>query len=492
MIANLEPYSVMRDSGVAWLGDVPKGWTILRGRQLFEIRKRIAGELGHPVISVTQAGLRVKDIASGEGQLSQDYSKYQTVEVGEFAMNSMDLLTGGVGIATSPGVTSPDYRVFSIRDKAGCCDRYMLQVLRMLYWNRGFYAWGQGSAQLGRWRLPRRRFNDFPFPVPPFSEQSAIARFLDWANGRLERAIRTKRKVIALLNEQKSTIIHCAVTRGLPSTGSGQAYPSVPLKPSGIPWLGDIPQHWDTPLFGRLLNRVEQGWSPVAAEGELALDQWAVLTLSAVRRGAFNPAAIKPVSLTAKIPKEIEVADGDVLLTRSNTRDRVGDVCIARAPRTKTILCDLIYRLQVRTDAIHQEFLVYQLLSRVGRGQIERDARGSSGTMPKIAQGHIKSWRILLPPMGEQQRIVESIDSDIAPVDIAISRLEREIELLREYRTRLVADVVTGKLDVREAAAKLPEQAGDLEPLDDVDAVTEDDEESGKADLNTVPEETEA
>lgn len=105
------------------------------------------------------------------------------------------------------------------------------------------------------------------------------------------------------------------------------------------------------------------------------------------------------------------------------------------------------------------EFLVYELLSRVGRGQIERDARGSSGTMPKISQGHIKSWRILLPPLEEQQRIVDRIDAESAPANTAIARLEREIELLREYRTRLVSDVVTGKLDVRDAASRLPEEA---------------------------------
>jgi type I restriction enzyme, S subunit len=165
------------------------------------------------------------------------------------------------------------------------------------------------------------------------------------------------------------------------------------------------------------------------------------------------------VSVSASIPTGIEVRDGDVLLTRSNTLDRVGDACIVRGPRAKTILCDLIYRLRMRTGAIVPEFLVYQMLSRVGRGQIERDARGSSGTMPKISQRHIKSWRILLPPMDEQQRIVECIDADSAPVNAAISRLEREIELLREYHTRLVADVVTGKFDVRETAAHLPEEA---------------------------------
>jgi type I restriction enzyme S subunit len=325
--------------------------------------------------------------------------------------------------------------------------------------------WSYGITS-DMWSLRPEHFKMIYTPLPPPVEQAAIVRFLDWVNGRMERAIRAKRRVIALLHEQKQAIIHRAITRGLD--------PSVPLKPSGIPWLGDIPQHWDAPLFGRLLTRIEQGWSPVAAEGELAAGQWAVLTLSAVRRGAFNPLAIKPVSRTANIPAGIEVGDGDVLLTRSNTRDRVGDVCIVRRPRAKTILCDLIYRLQVRAGAINTEFLVYQLLSRVGRGQIERDARGSSGTMPKISQGHIKSWRILLPPIDEQQRVVETIDADSVPVNTAISRLEREIDLLREYRTRLVADVVTGKLDVREAASLLPDEAApEVEVLDSTDALGE-------------------
>jgi len=106
VIADLKPYPAMKDTGVPWLGDVPEDWSVLRGRNLFEIKKRIAGELGHPVLSVTQAGLRVRDVQSNEGQVSQDYSKYQIVNPGDFVMNSMDLITGGVGIAEHAGVTS--------------------------------------------------------------------------------------------------------------------------------------------------------------------------------------------------------------------------------------------------------------------------------------------------------------------------------------------------------------------------------------------------
>jgi len=107
-------YESYKDSGVEWLGEVPKGWGIARVKHLFEIKKRIAGVEGYEVLSITQQGIKVKDIESGDGQLSMDYSKYQFVEFGDFAMNHMDLLTGYVDISPVLGVTSPDYRVFSV------------------------------------------------------------------------------------------------------------------------------------------------------------------------------------------------------------------------------------------------------------------------------------------------------------------------------------------------------------------------------------------
>jgi type I restriction enzyme S subunit len=214
----------------------------------------------------------------------------------------------------------------------------------------------------------------------------------------------------------------------------------------------------------------------VAAKGELADRQWCVLTLSSIRRGHFNPAAVKPVSRSADIPRNIEISNGDFLLSRSNTRDRVGDVCLVQDVRSRTLLCDLIYRLSLRKNLLLPRFLVYKLLCPFGRRQIESDARGSSGTMPKISQSHIKSWRVLLPPIDEQQLIVELIENESQPIDVAIAHTEREISLIQEYRTRLTADLVTGKLDVREAAAKLPDlpldsttEQIDKEILDDLE-----------------------
>ncbi|MBF0097884.1 MAG: restriction endonuclease subunit S, partial [Magnetococcales bacterium] len=146
-------YPEYKDSGVEWLGKVPRHWQVKRLKNLFEIKKRIAGEEGYDVLSITQQGIRVKDTDSNDGQLSMDYSKYQFVDVGDFAMNHMDLLTGYVDISVFSGVTSPDYRVFSIKNINENNSNYLLYLLQNGYRRKIFYAFGQGASQLGRWRL---------------------------------------------------------------------------------------------------------------------------------------------------------------------------------------------------------------------------------------------------------------------------------------------------------------------------------------------------
>ena len=452
MIADLKPYAEYKESGLSWSGQVPIHWNVLPNRALFsEVKDR-----NHPneeMLSVTISKGIVKQKVLLEGNSKKDGSNldrsaYKLVQPRDIAYNKMRAWQGAIGASPFRGIISPAYVVMRPRNIHDL-PSYFHHVYRTPQFSKEAERWSYGITS-DMWSLRPEHFKMIYTPSPPIADQAAIVRFLSWANGRLESAIRSKRKVISLLNEQKQAIIYRAVTRGL--------NPSAPLKPTGIPWLGDIPEHWDTPQLGRLLKKVVQGWSPVAAEGDLESDQWAVLTLSSVKRGTFNPDAIKPVPKGATIPSGIVVEEGDVLLTRSNTRERVGDVCIAKKPRPRTLLCDLIYRLQLQEKEVVPEFLVYQLLSRSGRGQIERDARGSSGTMPKIAQSHVKSWRILRPPIDEQKHIVSSIHRDCAPPDTAILYLESEIRLLHEYRERLVTDVVTGRLDVREAAANLPDE----------------------------------
>lgn len=201
----------LKPSGVEWLGDIPKDWQVKKSKYLFEIRKRISGTLGFDVLSITQKGIKIKDITTGGGQLSMDYSKYQIVNIGDFAMNHMDLLTGFVDIAKSQGVTSPDYRVFSLVDK-NSDSIYYLYLFQMGYKNQIFFAFGQGSSQLGRWRFPTEEFNKFYFPYPSLEEQQKISKYLDEKLIHFDNTIEKTKQSIKKLKLAKEALISQAVT----------------------------------------------------------------------------------------------------------------------------------------------------------------------------------------------------------------------------------------------------------------------------------------
>lgn len=195
-----------------WACEIPEEWLISRIRNHFEILKRIAGAEGYDVFSVTQQGLRVRDVNVYEGQLAADYSGYQFVYPGEFAMNHMDLLTGGVGIADHLGVTSPDYRVFRIFDEEHCYAPYYLKVFQICYRRHAFYCFGRGAANVGRWRLPADAFRNFEIPLPPYEEQIKIVQAIGDEEQKTQTAIECLKKQIDLLNDLKTRLIADTVT----------------------------------------------------------------------------------------------------------------------------------------------------------------------------------------------------------------------------------------------------------------------------------------
>lgn len=195
-----------------WACEIPAEWSISRIRNHFEILKRIAGAEGYDVFSVTQQGLKVRDINVYEGQLAANYSGYQFVYPGEFAMNHMDLLTGGVGIADRLGVTSPDYRVFRIFDEAHCYAPYYLKVFQICYRRHAFYRFGRGAANVGRWRLPADAFKNFEIPLPPYEEQIKIVQAIGDEEQKTKAAIECLKKQIDLLNDLKTRLISDTVT----------------------------------------------------------------------------------------------------------------------------------------------------------------------------------------------------------------------------------------------------------------------------------------
>lgn len=448
MIANLKPYTEYKESGLPWLGQVPGHWGLVPNRGLVRRRKVLVGKRhgDYRLLSLTKQGVIVRDISTGKGKFSSDMGTSQEVRTGDLVFCLFDVpeTPRTVGLSRHDGMITGAYTVFE--SLGGCSSEYFELFYRALDDRKLLSPLYSGLRNT----IPAERFLGTKTPQPPPYEQAAIVRFLDWANGRLERAIRAKRKVIALLNEQKQAIIHRAVTRGLD--------PSVPLKPSGIPWLGDIPQHWNVVRNMALFaHRVEPGLaglpvlqvslrSGITAE---ELDQF-----GRPKRLIADPTKYKRIYKGDAAYNTMRMWQGAVGVSPSD--GLVSPAYVVLHPRGGT--CSDFYDLVFHTDVYKQ--------------QVNRQSTGIVSDRNRLYWDSFKRMPNVAMPRSEQEAIVTLVYSETIGLNNAISRLEREIDLILEYRTRLVADVVTGKLDVREAAARLPDEAL-LDSVEDADLTDE-------------------
>jgi type I restriction enzyme S subunit len=448
----LKPYPDYKDSGLPWLAHVPEHWEL---RPTFgaymPILERNRGMKEKTVLSLSYGRIVVKQADRLHGLVPESFETYQIVNPGDIVLRTTDLQNDHtslrVGMVRNRGIITSAY--LALRTRPGVVPDFGYQFLNVWDTSKAIYGYGSGLRQ----NLDFSHFKRMPVAVPPPDEQAAIVRFLDWANGRLERAIRAKRKVIALLNEQKQVIIHRAVTRGLD--------PSVPLKPSGIPWLGDIPQHWEVRQL-RHLGRLYKG---IGGSKEDATEEG----VPCVRYGElyfhYRNFIRQPRGFVSKrkAAAYTPIRFGDVLFAASGERiDEIGKSAVNLYDEEAVCGGDIvIFR---PTASIWSPFLGYALDGFAAAYQKATMCRGT--TIKHIYPDELRGLWTCFPPAPEQEQIAKSLDSALYGCNSAISRLEREIELLREYRTRLVADVVTGKLDVREAAARLPNDAP-LDPVED-------------------------
>lgn len=202
----------MKDSGSIWFGNIPVDWDMKKIKYLFHIKKDIAGQEGYTVLSITQKGIVPKDLSKNEGQLAENYSHYQLVNPGDYAMNHMDLLTGWVDISKYTGVTSPDYRVFVLDDLESNNRSFYLYLMQMCYSNRIFYGLGQGVSGMGRWRLQADKFLNFSIVVPSKDEQQEIADYLDAKCAEIDNLISKKEQYITEIENYKKSLIYEYVT----------------------------------------------------------------------------------------------------------------------------------------------------------------------------------------------------------------------------------------------------------------------------------------
>ena len=444
-------YEEYKDSGVDWLGEVPSPWKVAKLK--YCVQSIVSG--GTP--ASTKDKYWVSDDEKGTpwvavGDMSET-SRVDTTEkrVTKEGVQEADLETlsegtllysiyaslGEVSILDIPATTNQ--AILGITP-----DREMVSREFLYYWLKHMQKHVQVlSSSNTQDNLSAGRVRNMPVYLPDLSEQRAIAAFLDRETERIDALIEKKEQLIDLLEEKRTALISRVVTKGLDA--------DVEMQDSGVEWLGEIPAGWDLIKLRWLTENIEQGWSPSADDREAAKDEWGVITLSAVKNGDFYPEEHKALPSDTDPKPKYEIQPGDFLLTRANTPELVGDACLVRDTRGKLMMSDLVYRLRLRNDLVDGQYLMYWMISRSGRHQVERSARGSSKSMVKISQGHIKSWIAALPPLAEQRRIVDHLDRQTAQIDTLIETIQKGIDRLKEYRTALISAAVTGQIDVRDS-----------------------------------------
>ena len=420
----MKRYNAYKDSGVKWIGEIPSHWDTKQFRRFFLIKKDVANCLGNDVLSVTQKGLKVKDIESNEGQMANDYSKYQIVEVGDFVMNSMDLLTGYIDCAKQKGVTSPDYKSFRVRQAINLNKQYYLYIFQFCYKGRIFYNLGRGVSNKGRWRLPSENLNRFMLPVPPLHEQQAIVDYLKDKTFKIEQYVSARERERELLDSLKQSEIANVVTRGLNT--------NVKMKDSGIPWIGEIPEHWEP---CRNKDIFEESKKIV---GENSSDY---VLLSLTKQGVI----VRDLSENkGKFPKEFNtykvVEPGDMIFCMFDVDETPRTVGLSQNHGMITGAYDVF-----KIKRVLPKFALYYYLSIDDRKALRPLYKGLRKVVPLPT---FMSSKIFLPPLSEQQAIVAYIDEKLQKIDQYMCDLQREIDYLKEFKQRLISDAVTGQLCV--------------------------------------------
>ena len=414
----LRAYPDYKPSSVEWLGDVPAHWEVRRlGNLLRERRETNDDGRVTEVLSVLRDKGVIPYAEKGNigNKKSEDITRYKIVRPDDIVMNSMNVIIGSVGLSPYSGCLSPVYYVLTNRSGEDSV-HYLNACFQAKPFQKSLVRIGNGILA-HRMRIPMELLKCELLPRPPLAEQNAIVRYLDHVGGRIGRYIRGKEKLVALLAEEKQAVIHQAVTRGLDA--------GVRLKPSGVEWLGDVPAHWEV---RRLKNvcRFAYGDS-LPSESRTGNS---VPVYGSNGRVGFNFSAN---------------TDGQCLII--GRKGSFGKVQYSSKP---VFAIDTTFFVDSRCTSANIRWLYYLL------DQLQLDAVSKDSAVPGLNRGDAYQQIGVYPPLAEQAAIAAYLDREAARIDAAAARARRQVELMREYRERLIADVVTGKLDVRGAAAKLP------------------------------------
>ena len=442
MIAGLKPYPAYKPSSVEWLGEVPAHWEVRRlkagvNNLVEQTTGRRAGEIYLALEHVESWTGRIRKAAPDIGIGSQ----VKRFAAGDVLFGKLRPYLAKVARPGKSGVCVGEFLVLRPRASGFDAD-YLAQFLRSRQTIDTINASTFGA------KMPRAEWafiGSLECPLPPLSEQAAIVRFLDHADRRIRRYIRAKQELITLLEEQKRTIIHQAVTGEIDVR---TLQPHLSYRTSGVEWLGEVPEHWKTVRNGQIFVQRNETGFPELPILEVSLN-------TGVRvRNLENPDRKQMMTVRSEYKR---AAKGDIAYNMM----RMWQGAVGVTPVDGLVSPAYVVARPLRGTEPHY----FSALFRTSAYMVEVDkhSRGIAKDRNRLYWIDFKQMQSPYPPTKEQVRIADSIDQRVTSTKNIVHRIEQQIGLLREYRIRLIADVVTGKLDVREASARLPDDIEETE-----------------------------
>lgn len=422
-------YAEYKDSAIEWVDEVPKHWDIIKLKRIFSEKKKITN-LELPCGSISFGKLIYKD----DEKIPETTKKsYQVVSHGEFLLNPLnlnyDLISLRIALSDKNVVVSSGYIVLKASEDL---DKSYFKWVLHRYDVAFMKTLGSGVRQT----INFSDIGDSLLPMPPLSEQTAIANFLDRKTALLDQAIGIKEKQIELLKERRQILIHRAVTRGL--------NPDVKMKDSGMEWIGEVPEVWEVKRLKFLSENIISGpFGSSLVKDDYVKSGYKIYGQEQVIPNDFNIGDYYISETKFKRMLRYEISSGDILISCVGT---FGKIALVPDKFEKGIINPRLIKLTPLKTSIHPEYLQETLLSPYCFKQFELVSRG--GTMGVINLELLSKLVIVVPPLNEQIEILKFLEQGKFQIDNAISLKEKEIEKLKEYKASLINSAVTGKIKV--------------------------------------------
>ncbi|CZO83617.1 restriction endonuclease subunit S [Legionella pneumophila] len=445
----MKPYSSYKNSSEKWLNKIPEHWNFKRAKSVFKIIDIRSQDGSEELLSVSEKqGVALRKNTNVTMFQAANYAGYKLCWPQDLVINSLWAWMTGLGFSEYHGIISTAYSVFRIWDQEKFNYKYGNYLLRSKIYNWEFRVRSKGIWR-SRYQLSDDSFLSMPLLLPPLSEQQQIAIYLDWKTTKINKFIQAKKKLIALLKEQKQNIINEAVTKGI--------NPDVNMKDSGVDWLGEIPEHWEIRKLKYVATKFGSGVTP---KGGATVYQDSGIPFLRSQNIHFEGIKLENVAYISndvhKRMSSSHVKPNDVLL--NITGASIGRTCYVPSNLEQANVNQHVCIIRPIQKKVSSQYLAFYLSIPLIQRKILEEQNGAS--REGLTLSSIKRLNVILPTFNEQMDILNYISTETSVINKTIKKAELEIELIQEFRTRLISDVVTGKIDV--SSVKVP----DFEPIE--------------------------